>query len=328
MTSTESGSLTLSVREHAPLLESLSAPSAFNVPSTFNAICCSTNTCWKNIPIGDGLESSGWLNASRTGIDPNEFRDSPARWLEGRGAVIKQSDLGRVFAISHGASSEAKCFIKERLYRKRYERFVQGVGLSGLRRASRLGPRLLSAGISTPEVWGFVTVRCQRETAEYMVSECVPGGKSLLEFLAGDFGGLSGSHRRSFQRLLAENLAELIARLHLAGYENRDLKASNLMLTNPVGLLLQRNRIELTLIDLEGVRYLGRTPRFRRERDLARLNLSLLNSSLFSVSDRLRFLEKYLEAQGKGSWKPSWKRIGSMTRRRMLHATARGKPIH
>jgi hypothetical protein len=160
------------------------------------------------------------------------------------------------------------------------------------------------------------------------VTESISGGRSLAAFLEEEYSSLRCDERTIFRRLLAEKLAALVAGLHRAGCENRDLKATNLVLADPLEKLRGANRVDLYLIDLEGVRRLGYIPRFRRERDITRLNLSLLIREEFTHADRARFLIRYESLMGGSGWKGTWSRLARSTERRLAAASRTGKPIH
>jgi len=283
---------------------------------------------WSGLEVSPGVVSAGWLTLE---IDAEEIaflKIDPGGWLESNGELIKESRIGRVFRIADTNAEIGKYYVKERCYRTGYEVLVQRLRVSGLRRACRLSHHLLRNGISTPASRGFITVRGGKETREYLFKQSVPGGESLHNFLANEYAVLGADEQRQFRGLLSEELAEMIAGLHRAGCENRDLKATNLILANPVENLRERGIVDLFLIDLEGVRRLGFTPRFRRERDITRLHLSLMMRAEFHHADRARFLTRYQSYFGESGWKRAWRRLTRSTERRLVAASKSGKTIH
>lgn len=289
---------------------------------------------WSEVPIRPGMSSTGWLLSRPITETTLHFRTDPCEWLESNARLIKKSGNGRVFSIASESDpflpedQSLSFHVKERSYRHPYERLVQRFGQSGLRRASRLAPLLRRSGVATPEALGFATISSRRVTREYLLTQSVPEGRSLHEFLGREYPRLSSSVRREFRILLAENLSDLVYRLHSSGCENRDLKATNLVLKTPETNLIEFGIVELFLIDLEGVRQLGITPRFRRERDMTRLNLSLLGREEFTNADRGRFLKSYLRLMESSGWKDVWKRLARSTTRRLSSAERVGKSIH
>lgn len=112
----------------------------------------------------------------------------------------------------------------------------------------------------------------------------------LLEDLRPD----EGAHRvlesaPSNRRAAAlDALLDLLLRLHRAGVDHGDLKASNVLLRHsPRGF-------EARLIDLEGVRFLDRLPDALRVRALAQLNASV--GDALDIAARERFFARYAQA--------------------------------
>lgn len=284
---------------------------------------------WSRKIVSPGISSTGWMLKDRFPGDAAHFQIDPVGWLEIHGTPIKENRLGRVFSIPVSPQNHLPgCFVKERRYCGGFVHFVQRLRLSGLRRAARLAPYLRFRGVPTPAQWGFITLESREETREYLVTESISEGRSLSTFLEEEYSTLRRDERTIFRRLLAEKMADLVAGLHLAGCENRDLKATNLVLAEPLKKLRTSNRVDLFLIDLEGVRRLGYIPRFRRERDITRLNLSLLIRDEFTHADRARFLTRYESLMGGSGWKGTWSRLTRSTERRLSTASRIGKPIH
>lgn len=128
--------------------------------------------------------------------------------------------------------------------------------------------------------------------------EEVRGGREVRSVLVlADVGGISletmAAHAdRPAPRQLVEGVADLVRRLHRAGFIHRDLYLSHVFLTN------NRPRTpELALIDLQ--RVMQRPWRWRRwqARDLAQLAYST-PQHVAGRTARLRFLRRYLEGVG------------------------------
>ena len=157
------------------------------------------------------------------------------------------------------------------VYLKRYE--AEGLIRRWRRRwtyGSRAGPasveadnirRLRAAGVPTMQV---LRIGQQREGRGFLVTSAVPG--EALERCAGEYLSRGGEPAGA---ALAGRLAELVARLHQAGYAHRDLYASHVFLDDsPHGP-------SLYLIDLARV-FVPRWRRFRWwAKDLAALKFSM-----------------------------------------------------
>jgi hypothetical protein len=86
------------------------------------------------------------------------------------------------------------------------------------------------------------------------------------------------------RRAATRQAADLIARLHNAGFSHRDLKQDNLLFDA---------QGRLHLIDLEGLEYLVSVPRAKIVANLSRLMRGAGMSPSFSPADRLHFLRHY-----------------------------------
>lgn len=249
--------------------------------------------------------------------------------MEGRGSIVKRSEIGCVYAATLIIDGrEQDCFVKKRRYVRRYERLIQRLGGSGLRRAAGMADRFLEEGISTPVPWGFMTVSGVREPLEFFLTQGSRRAVSVYAYLLTRYPCLSRCEQDLFRRKLSLKLADLVSRMHQAGYENRDLKVSNLILRDAEGASRNEEELDLLMIDLEGVRNFGRIPWFRRERDLARLNLSLLRAGCFTAADRMRFFKSYQERLGIAESRRGWERIAKVTEQRQRATLERGKTIH
>ena len=90
-------------------------------------------------------------------------------------------------------------------------------------------------------------------------------------------------------RRAARQAAELVARLHNAGFSHRDLKQDNLLF-DPQGRLF--------LIDLEGLEPLGEVPIATAASNLERLLRGAGMSPSFSAAARSHFLRHYCRQRG------------------------------
>ena len=143
----------------------------------------------------------------------------------------------------------------------------------------------------------------------------LPAEGYLLTELVPDPTPLRGEDRKP-----ALALARLLRAMHDRGVSHRDLKAAN--------VLLGRGS-EPMLIDLVGVRTCVRLSDTQRAKELARLNVSFLESAAVSATDRLRFLRTYLAA-GVGfqvDWKSWWKLVSQATAAKVAKNRRNGRTL-
>jgi tRNA A-37 threonylcarbamoyl transferase component Bud32 len=127
----------------------------------------------------------------------------------------------------------------------------------------------------------------------FLITRGLEGTENLNRFAETTFPQLPLPRQTCVRKLLAEELGQLLARMHDVGITHNDLHAGNLHIR-----LGAEDRIELFLIDLHAVR-LGRPLGWRRSRD----NLVMLNHWFVlhgSRNDRLRFWHAYAAARGGG----------------------------
>lgn len=193
--------------------------------------------------------------------DPDGFLASRARLLKrgrsstvgaGGGLVLKRHNLRR-----------ASNLIKN-LFRP-----------SKARRAFQQAYHLELAGIPTARALAVAERRVLRFLIRsYFLMEEIPG--------AIDLGAWSGPRRQG-----AYAVAELLARLHEAGFSHRDLKETNLVFDADG---------RLHLIDLEGLRYVAEVTAERALADLSRLARARLPG--VSAADRRAFVHRYCRRRG------------------------------
>ena len=125
-----------------------------------------------------------------------------------------------------------------------------------------------------------------------------------------------GDARLSTLRRLIPKLARLVLELHRRNLSQRDLKATNLILSSarcPWSTLRETDDASphFWLIDLVGISRHGDLRRGRRVQNLARLHASFLAHAALTRTDRLRFLQIYLRCGllGKTGWKRWWHEV-------------------
>jgi serine/threonine protein kinase len=135
---------------------------------------------------------------------------------------------------------------------------------------------------------------------EYLLTEAVPGAISLHDWLEGHTSDESDSEFLWQRISVARQLGLLLQRLHQQRFDHRDLKPTNLLLSD-VG--------RVWLIDLDGIWRWPVLPRIRRVQNLARLWAGLAGRQQVTAADALRFLLAYLTPEQRGEWKLIWRQV-------------------
>ena len=140
--------------------------------------------------------------------------------------------------------------------------------------------------------------------------------------------------RRAIVRRLIPRLARLIFELHRRHLSQRDLKATNVLLSSapcPWSALreLDSDGPHFWLIDLVGVSRHGDLRRRRRVQNLARLHASFLQHAALTRTDRLRFLKIYLRwgLTGKTGWKRWWCQVARATQDKVTRNRRNGRML-
>ena len=131
---------------------------------------------------------------------------------------------------------------------------------------------LEQAGIRTPRALAAAELRTLRwPRTAYLITEEVPGARTLAALFKS-------------KRKVPRGIAELIAHMHSAGLSNRDLKWTNILLDE---------QLTPWLIDLDGVRRLGRVPAERAQEDLWTLARCFAEYQITLKWSGARFLYRY-----------------------------------
>jgi len=171
-----------------------------------------------------------------------------------------------------------------------------------LLRSWRVGHHLRSQGVATPRPLAAITARRLAWRADgYLATQWIDGAVGVDVFLD-KLGCRSALERQRISRAAATELGRLIAQMHEASVQHRDLKVANLLLSE------QGQRIKAWVIDLEGASVALRVPWRTRYKNLARLTLCFRDELQISLSLRLRFCRAYLDACGapRDAWKSLW----------------------
>ena len=155
-------------------------------------------------------------------------------------------------------------------------------------RAFDMAVQLEKAGIDTPAAVAVAHQRrCGMLLKSYLVTVFRAEAVTALKW-------------KGNPRPAARRLAGFVARLHDGGFFHRDLHLANLMLEGEGHPLL---------VDLDGMRYLGRISERKALWELARFSRNALKAPHISRSTRGHFLAEYCRLRGLGSWKSWWRRI-------------------
>lgn len=192
-------------------------------------------------------------------------------------------------------------------------------------RAWQGGQDLASRGIPTPRNLAFLartgSGRLPRDT--YLVTIRAEPSITLGDYVRHVLPTLSPEARRLQTRRLTVSMARLIRTMHERSLSHRDLKAANVLMEGGPDAA----EVRLSLIDLVGVQVAHPLPRHRRVQNLARLQVSLAESSDWSRADALRFLRAYLPGglTRPGEWKGLWRAIDRRCRAKMARNRRRGR---
>jgi len=199
-------------------------------------------------------------------------------------------------------------------------RLLDGWRLSLVRRSWETGHALLRRGLDTPRPLLCVEVPQRSGTRGYLVTEWIENTETAQAAAATRLRELAPSARTAWQASRCGQLASMLRRFHACGFDHRDLKLANLLVSR------QPDNPRVWLLDLDGVRRWKRLPRQRAIQNLARLEVSCRVQGLTSASLRLRFLREYLAGSGE-DWRSWWKWVAKAGRRKVSQNARRGRPI-
>lgn len=193
-------------------------------------------------------------------------------------------------------------------------------------RAWNAGFALLLRELPTPRPLLLIhKVRHGLPVTSYLLTERVPGAQTITRFLDRNLPGLERKEHRRVLRGVIHESAMLLRRLHDRRATHRDLKASNILLSQTEDPAHPR----LWLIDLDGVQTWQDVPEKHRLQNLTRFYVSFHQNPWLSMTDRLRFLRIYL-ARGfrdKKLWKRYWREIHSQTEQKIRRNLRQGRSV-
>ena len=167
--------------------------------------------------------------------------------------------------------------------------------------------RLLQVGIDTPVPLAWIE-RTTPPRSSWLVTEFVANVVDLDQIVLTLLPRMDRRARRKARNGVVDAVVELLARLDRAGLHHRDLKASNILMTNWEG---RETRPRPMLVDLDGLHPRRWWDRRRRWQPLIRLAASLRDYPGLTRTDFARFLHRYLSQIGrpKAEWKTHFRRL-------------------
>lgn len=202
--------------------------------------------------------------------------EDPEAFLKDRSRFIKSS---RVVTI---ARVPPNLILRRLNYGKFIHRLRDCFRPSRAIRALIASTWLEEAGVRTPRALAAAEVRALRwPRTAYLITEEVPNARTLAAIYQSE-------------SKVPRGIAEMIAHLHDSGLSDRDLKWTNILFDE---------QLTPWLIDLDGVRCLGRVPDARAQEDLCTLARCFAAYPITLKWSGARFLNRYC-ARRKLPFKP------------------------
>jgi tRNA A-37 threonylcarbamoyl transferase component Bud32 len=250
--------------------------------------------------------------------DPEQlFRSGLVRWHK-RTARCRVGEVALGTAPAPGLTHAVlKCVEPRQDWRK----LLAGLRVSQVRRAWEMGHALRRRGIDTPCPILYVERRERGGRKNYLLTERIAESVNAAEFFRATWHLLPPAERCAWLAARLRRLALQIRRLHDSGFDHRDLKFPNLLVSNDPG------DCRIWLLDLDGVRIWRRLPAARAAQNLARLCVSALAHRAIGRADRLRFLKFYLGEQFRRDWKSWWRSISRLSLQKLDLNRRRGRLV-
>lgn len=169
-----------------------------------------------------------------------------------------------------------------------------------------------ACGIRTPRPIAYATRTRQGAFHEYLLTESLADSFNLRDWLVNFRQQSPSTSARDNRTLLIRNLATLVQSLHLHRFDHRDLKSSNILVTDSVSGPV------CWIIDLDGVWRWPCLPMQRKVQNLARLWVGVRQNDCVTLSDALRFLKNYLGHDWRSQWKSYWRTIARRANKKFV----------
>jgi tRNA A-37 threonylcarbamoyl transferase component Bud32 len=167
--------------------------------------------------------------------------------------------------------------------------------------------RLLQVGIDTPVPLVWIE-RTAPPRSSWLVTEFVADVVDLDQIVLTLLPQMDRRAWRKARNGVVDAVVELLVRLDRAGLHHRDLKASNILMTNWEG---RETRLRPVLVDLDGLHPRRWWSPGERRQPLVRLAASLRDYPGLTRTDFARFLLRYLTQVGRprAEWKTHFRRL-------------------
>jgi tRNA A-37 threonylcarbamoyl transferase component Bud32 len=200
-------------------------------------------------------------------------------------------------------------------------RLPRGWKVSPVRRAWETGHALLRRGIDTPRPLLVVETVKNNIRRGYLLTAAVTNSTTADRFFQTRWREEDARFQAAWLAGRARQLAGQLRRLHASGFDHRDLKFPNLLVSHDPA------DPRVWLLDLDAVRRWPVLPRFRAAQNLSRLNVSALQVAGIRTSDRLRFLRDYLGSQFAAEWKRWWRAIARKSAEKIARNQQTARPL-
>lgn len=233
-----------------------------------------------------------------------QLRD-PLHWFAQQDAnqVCKDSHSAMVCrALLTHADGNVPVIFKRPRARNWQRALTQMLPISRSLRGWRMGHALLHRDVPAARPLAVLERRLGPLVLDsLLLTEAIPGSRDLESFLRQAHADRSPAEFLALKRRLVPELGRLLRRLHERGFDHRDCKASNILVT-------EHPELQLTWIDMDGLRHVRRVSPRRRLRPLVRLHVSLLDVPGLTRTDRVRFLKAYFTRFGAApdEWRTVW----------------------
>jgi tRNA A-37 threonylcarbamoyl transferase component Bud32 len=225
--------------------------------------------------------------------------------------IIKQGRTAQVICCRIQSEEQTFQAAYKRICRKNILKAITGLFQQNRAlTAFRAGELFLKKGIPTPKpIAAIVPSNLSWKQKGYLAVEWLENSKQLDQ-LCQDILIISPQERKFILKKLANQLGNVIGRMHVERISHHDLKAANILIKETP------QEMKCFLIDLDGVETTSKLNNSTRFKNLARLNTTSMKQAAISLTDRCRFIKAYssLQTGEYANWKYCWKQTLKQTR--------------